>query len=258
VARLNKKNGPESFIVTCFEEFYKQVLRHKQFVASKPWNKGGREATSSPSKTAEYILSKLQTFLEEQFVAASFGDDSFAKNYYAEAQFIMVALADEVFLNLEWPGKTYWEGHLLEQRLYNTHSAGQVFFEKLDDLLANKDPVRTDLATLYLNALALGFQGKYRHFNDAAVLASYRDRLFVFINRSQPQLFLQKTYLFPQGYAHTLEGSGAKELPNKRNWYLVFAGIGIAYLLVSYIVWYMATANLASTANRIITDNVSG
>jgi len=252
VARFDKKNERSSFIIECFEEFYREVLKHKSFVLSTPWQKTEDQGTSSPQATAEYILSRLQTFLEEQATSAQYGGDSFAETYYTEAQFIMVSLADEVFLNLDWPGKRYWEFNLLEQRLYNTHSAGQVFFEKLDEFLKNKDPVRTDLAVLYLNALGLGFQGKYRHFNDAGALSAYRKRLFIFINRREPYLFHKKTHLFPDAYAHTLEGAGAKELPNLRNWYLIFGAVGLSYLFASYIIWYAATADIVRTVNNII------
>ncbi len=250
--QFNQQNGSQSFIVDCFEEFYKQVLKHKQFVFSKPWAKETDIASSSPNATAEYILSNLQTFLEEQAMAVSFGGNGFAENYYAEAQFLMISLADEVFLNLDWPGKTYWESNLLEQRFYDTHSAGQTFFEKLDLLLQNQDPVRIDLAILYLNALALGFQGKYRHFDYAAVLASYRHKLFVFINRREPYLFQQKVHLFEDAYAHTLEGNQTKELPNMRNWAFVILGACFVYFIASYIVWYSATSDINKTLNHII------
>lgn len=252
MARFDKKNQRSSFIIECFEEFYREVLKHKNFVISKPWQNSEPQGESSPQATAEYILSRLQTFLEEQAATAKYGGDSFAESYYAEAQFIMVSLADEVFLNLDWPGKRYWEFNLLEKRLYNTHSAGQVFFEKLDELLKNKDPVRADLAVLYLNALGLGFQGKYRHFNDASILSSYRKRLFVFINRREPYLYQKKIHLFPDTYAHTLEGGEAKELPTLRNWYLIFGGIALTYLFASYIIWYAATGDITRTVNRII------
>jgi len=224
-------------------------------VLAKPWQKSEPQGESSPQATAEYILSRLQTFLEEQAVTAKYGGNSFAESYYEEAQFIMVSLADEVFLNLDWPGKRYWEFNLLEQRLYNTHSAGQVFFEKLDALLANKDPVRVDLAILYLNALGLGFQGKYRHFNDAGVLNTYRKRLFAFINRREPYLFQKKVHLFQDAYAHTLEGGQIKELPNLRNWYILFASLVLIYLFVSYVIWYSATADMTRIVNKIITSS---
>lgn len=259
MARFKNKNERASFIVECFEEFYKEVLRHKKFVLSKPWMKTDNAAESSPNATAEYIISKLQTFLEEQSIKATYGGSSFAETFYEEAKFVMVALADEVFLNLDWPGKSYWEANLLEQRIYNTHSAGQAFFSKLDSLLIDKDPVRVDLAVLYLNALGLGFRGKYRHFDDDGAIRSYQKRLFTFINRREPYLFQQKLHIFQDAYAHTLEGSGAKELPNARNWYFVFGGIGLMYLITSYVIWYSATSEINRVVNRIIAySGVSG
>lgn len=255
MARFNKETERTSFMVECFEEFYRQVLKHKQFVYSKPWKELKGETEGSPNATAEFILSKLQSFLEEQAMTANLGGNSFLENYYAEAQFIMVALADEVFLSLDWPGKPYWEASLLEQRMYNTHSAGQVFFERLDTLLRNKDPVRVDLAVLYLNALGLGFRGKYRHFDDEGALQNYRESLFIFINRREPYLYKEKVHLFPDSYAHTLEGGKAKELPTLRNWYFVFGGIGLAYVLISYIIWYSATVDVDRIVNTIITSS---
>lgn len=252
MARFNIKNERASFIVECFEEFYREVLRHKQFVLSKPWVKTDGAAESSPNVTAEYVITKLQAFLEQQAITANYGGNSFAETYYQEAQFIMVALADETFLNLDWSGKPYWEANLLEQRLYNTHSAGQVLFDKLDALLQNKDPVRTDLAVLYLSALGLGFRGKYRHFEDKGALKSYRMRLFTFINRREPYLFQQKMHLFPDAYSHTLEGNRTKELPNARNWYILFTTIGLTYLSISFVIWYSATADISRVINRII------
>lgn len=252
MARFNKAKERTTFIVECFEEFYREILRHKQFVLSSPWKKAKGDSESTPNSTAEFILSKLQGFLEEQSLTAGYGGDSFSKNYYAEAQFIMVALADEVFLNLDWPGKPYWEANILEQRLYGTHSAGQVFFEKLDSLLLNKDPVKVELAILFLNALGLGFRGKYRHFDNEDLLRNYRKRLFTFVNRRDPYLYDKKMHLFPDAYAHTLEGRVAKELPNLRNWYLIFLGIGLTYLLASYIIWYSASDEIMKAVNRII------
>ncbi len=255
MAQFNKEKERTTFIVECFEEFYREVLKHKNFVLTKPWKKATGEEESSPNATAEFILSKLQIFLEEQALTAAYGGNSFAESYYSEAQFILVALADEVFLNIDWPGKPYWESNLLEQRLYETHSAGQVFFERLDVLLLNKNPIRTDLAILYLNALGLGFRGKYRHLDDKGALKSYRERLFTFINRREPYLFEQKVHLFPDAYAHTLEEGEAKELPNLRNWYFVFGGIGLLYLLTSYVIWYSATGEMSRIVNRIIAYN---
>jgi len=258
VAQLSKQNEAPSFLIECFEDFYQQVLRQKHFVLSKPWKKGEGEAASSPDAIAEHVLEKLKGCLDAQAVTAASGGNSFAESYYAEAQFIMAALADEVFLNLQWPGKKYWESNLLEQRLYETHSAGQTFFSKLDRLLDNWEPTRMDLAVLFLNALALGFQGKYRHFEGASVLRSYRDRLFVFINRREPYLFRESVHLFPEAYLHTIEGAADKTLPSMNRLYYIFAGMGAAYILAACVIWYTATQGVSSTVDHIIASSNAG
>lgn len=252
MARLKSDKERASYIIECFEQFYSEILKHKQFAFSKSAKKVNSTVDSSPEAKAEFIISKLQATIEDQALTAKYGGDSFVESYFNEAQFIMVALADEIFLNLDWPGKTYWESNLLEQSVYGTHSAGQVFFDKLKKLLKNKSPAQKELAILYLNALGLGFQGKYRHFNDVGALHTYRSRLFTFINRREPYLFKQHIHIFPDAYSHTLEASQAKQLPTLRNWYILIAGLTITYLLVSWIIWYSATSELLAIINNII------
>ena len=252
MARFKSDKERASYIIECFEQFYGEILKHKQFALSKSAKKNHGEADSSPEAKAEFIISKLLATIEGQALTAKYGGDSFIENYFNDAQFIMVALADEIFLNLDWPGKTYWESNLLEQVIYGTHSAGQVFFDKLNALLKNQSPVQKELAVLYLNALGLGFQGKYRHFNDAGALHAYRWRLFTFINRREPYLFKQQIHLFPDAYSHTLEATQPKQLPTMRNWYFLIAGVTTTYLVVSWIIWYAATAELMSIVNKII------
>ncbi|MBY0272263.1 MAG: DotU family type IV/VI secretion system protein [Alphaproteobacteria bacterium] len=253
MARFKSDKERSSYIIECFEQFYGEVLKHKQFALSKSSKKISTDATSSPNATAEFILSKLKVVIKEQARGAGYAGSTFSENYFNEAQFIMVALADEVFLNLDWEGKTYWESNLLEQTIYGTHSAGQVFFEKLDALLKEQSPIQKELGVLYLNALGLGFQGKYRHFSDSAILHDYRFRLFTYINRREPYLFKQHIHLFPDAYSHTLEANAPKQLATMRNWYFLIGGLVFIYLIISYIIWYAATSEIKTVINKILT-----
>ena len=253
MARFKSDTERASYLIESFEQFYGEILKHKQFALSKTSKKSDTDATSSPNATAEFILSRLQTVIKEQALTAKYAGNSFSENYFNEAQFIMVSLADEVFLNLNWAGKHYWESNLLEQAIYGTHSAGQVFFEKLDALLKEQSPVQKELGILYLNSLGLGFQGKYRHFNDPAILHSYRTRLFTYINRREPYLFKQRIHLFPDAYSHTLEASEPKMLATLRNWYFLLGGLVLTYFIISYIIWYAATSNVKVLVDKILT-----
>lgn len=252
MARFKSNKERSSYIIESFEQFYGEVLKHKQFALSKSSKKPNTDTTSSPNATAEFILSKLKSIINEQAKETGYAGNTFSENYFNEAQFIMVALADEVFLNLDWAGKTYWESNLLEQIIYGTHSAGQVFFEKLDVLLKEQSPIQKELGVIYLNALGLGFQGKYRHFNDRAILHSYRSRLFTYINRREPYLFKQHVHLFPDVYSHTLEANAPKQLATMRNWYFLIGGLALTYFIISYIIWYSATSDIKAIVDKIL------
>ncbi len=59
---------------------------------------------------------------------------------YFEAQYVMAAFADDVFIHLDWEGRRAWTSNLLEATLFQSHVAGEMFFEKLDRLLRDRDP----------------------------------------------------------------------------------------------------------------------
>jgi type VI secretion system protein ImpK len=242
-----------SFIVNSFENFYREVLIMKDKILTKEWMKPdpqGNEIT--PDLAADFILKHLQNALEKQMIEASYGSTEFAQTYYTEAQYVMVALADEVFLNIKWPGHKYWESNILEKRMYNTHSAGQGFFTRLEKLLQDQDPVRHDIGIVFLFALGLGFRGKYRGSDDKGVIQGLKERLFTFINRREPYLYTGEDVIFPEAYLHTVEGANPQILPNARNWMMIFAGIGFTYLLLSYIIWFSNTWTVSEAAKNIL------
>ena len=124
----------------------------------------------------------LTVFCQSALFAAA------TKVVIAEAQYVMAALADDVFIHLNWEGKHAWTSNLLEAALFGSHTAGEKVFEKLDRLLRDRDPADRSLAAVYLNALSLGFRGKYYGVNDHGRLRRYRNELFAFIFRQPADL----------------------------------------------------------------------
>jgi type VI secretion system protein ImpK len=251
-----------SFIIRYFEDFYCEVIRHKENILGEgnkdEGNKTGKKkskpspATDFSPTTPETVLNCLEQLLKTQAIdAARFGGE-FASKFYNEAQFMMAALADEVFLHLDWAGKSYWENHLLESRLYNTHNAGQLFFEKIDSFLKDRDPSQTDIATLYLLALGLGFKGKFRGIDDQGAIARYRNELHLFIHHRDPELFQPQAQLFPEAYTHTLEDGEIVYLNDFRPWVAGFAAALTFMLFTSYGVWYSATGEIRASVNNIL------
>lgn len=280
-----------SFIVRYFEDFYGEVIRQKSLVLGHPTIKHAEEldlnvevtdsytpdlsqsvkpvknekskvedgaAQSPPSvqqaALPEQIISRLIVLLNSQALDATRYGGQFAAKYYKEAEFIMAALADEIFLHIDWSGKDYWEKNLLESRLYGTHKAGEEFFDRIEEFLKNRDPSRADLAMVYLLALGLGFRGKYRNMDDQGRLAHYRRELFIYINHRDPILFEIGSRLFPEEYQHTVEDAKVSYLNDLKPWLIVFAAIGLVFLFASYVVWTATTYSVSRLTGSIITQ----
>jgi type VI secretion system protein ImpK len=172
---------------------------------------------------------------------------------YFEAQYVMAAFADDIFIHLDWEGRRAWTSNLLEATLFRSHVAGEMFFEKLDRLLRDRDPADKSLAAVYLNALSLGFKGKYHGINDHGKLRRYRHELFAFIFRQPADLMNDSKVAFPDSYVQNLRKEKSKKLTNPRVWLAVLGVVLFAYLAVSHGLWLKLTSRIEQ-ANRQITE----
>jgi type VI secretion system protein ImpK len=172
---------------------------------------------------------------------------------YFEAQYVMAALADDVFIHLNWEGKHAWTSNLLEAALFGSHTAGEKVFEKLDRLLRDRDPADRSLAAVYLNALSLGFRGKYYGVNDHGRLRRYRNELFAFIFRQPADLDGDAKVAFPESYVQNLKQEKSRKLVNPRVWVAVLGVVLFVYLAVSHGLWMKLTSRIEQ-ANQEIVD----
>lgn len=240
-----------SLLLSQFREFYQELARLKA-IALNPANSiapMGKEEALEPAVGAEEIWQRLLTLLESQAERASRSGGAFGFEVYREAQYLMAALADEFFLNENWPGRAGWV--LLETRLFHSSSAGELVFRKLDLLLLQRDPVYLDLAAVYFFALSLGFQGKFRGNDPRNQLDRYKRQLFAIIFRENPELLQRGKRIFPQTYMHTLSEGKALKLPHPRRWLLVFAGILFIWLAVSHLLWRNVTGPVVEHLDQI-------
>ena len=235
-----------SFVIRDFEDFYLQLLKYKSIIAGTPVTQDELEAIAPQA-----ISDTLKTTLERMSMDASQKGGEYATSYFEEAMFIMSALADEFFLNLAWEGRQYWEDHLLESRLFGTHDAGDIFFKNLDNFLGARDPMRRDLAEVYLLALGLGFQGKYRNTEDGGKLKAYRHQLYIFIHHHEPRLYKDGERLFPEVYNFTLAEGPVRYLQDVRQWMIVFLILFTVLFIVSIGVWTETTSRLHTVIDRI-------
>jgi type VI secretion system protein ImpK len=79
-----------------------------------------------------------------------------------DAEAAVVAFLDEAILTLSGPARDKWAEKPLSVELYGEAIAGEVFFERLEELqTASDSPHLADILEVYLLCLLLGFEGKY-------------------------------------------------------------------------------------------------
>lgn len=216
-----------------FREFYIEVISLKRLIQSEGRSlemirkeTNDEKEESGPEALIGTVSKRLLYQLEKHELALTQGDSGgYAYDLYKSTQFVMAALADEIFLQLEWVGREKWKSRLLETKLYKTSSAGGLFFQKIDTLLQQRDSVNLEQAQIYLMALGLGFQGRYRgEEQGAAKLSHYRRELFVMIFGQKSGLDERSQELCPQSYDYCLTEGMGLNLLHPRRW-LIFLGI---------------------------------
>jgi type VI secretion system protein ImpK len=245
-----------SFLLNQFREFYAEVARLKRAVeVSGSVYVFDLPAQDSPdtANAANGVWVHLLSVLERQALEAGQTGGAFAFEIYREAQYVMAALADEIFIHMNWDGRNSWP--LLENKLFHTHIAGEMIFQRLDRLLQRRDPFYLDLAAVYFMALALGFQGKFRGNDTGNALEQYRRQLFAMIYRRTPQLFTSSSPVFPQTYQNTLDRGAGRKLPSQKVWFGLLGGILVLWLIGSQIAWSSISSQVSCLICRVNNGN---
>lgn len=224
---------------------------HKGNGKKIPLDYGEQTPDADYLRMSTFVWQRLVALFERQTTNAWRYGGTNGAEIYREAQYVMVALADEIFLHTEWEGKKVWVSNLLETKIFQSHVAGELFFQKLDRLLQERDPAQRDLAAVYLMALSLGFKGKYRGFDDRGQIALYRQQLFLFLFRRETDLASESKHIFPEAYYHTLREETTKRLANPRIWLAVLGLVMLTYLIASHGLWMSLTSRLNDVNNQI-------
>ena len=210
-----------------------------------------REPSPEQSKLALLVWQNLIALFRRNAVQILRVAGKPTDNYF-EAQYVMAAFADDVFIHLNWEGKRAWTSNLLEAALFQSHVAGELFFDKLDRLLRDRDPADKSLAAVYLTALSLGFRGKYHGLNDHGKLRRYRQELFAFVFRQPQDLEGASKIAFPDSYVKNVREEKRKKLTNPRVWLAVLGLVVVTYLAVSHGVWMKLTSRLDRANQNIV------
>lgn len=234
-----------------FAEFYEELARLK--VAMREGRLGvylmatGRQSVAvSENDLAKLVSERLKALLQQRAKRLASVATQAQSDSYRIAQYLMAALADELLiLEVEWPGRAFWEPCLLERALFESNSAGRDFFAQLEELLSSRGTGRLqeDLAAVFLMSLRLGFKGQHRGSHGSRQLRDYNARLIRFMGAAS----LEHQPAFLQAYQHRIAGTRDERIAPLSRWYRI-AALGIViYLAISTVVWLALTNRLAAS-----------
>jgi type VI secretion system protein ImpK len=211
-----------------FRDFYGVLRRAVEAVRQVPEAEAGA--------VAQALSNQLLQLIELHTLEARRTGGKAAMDTENEARFLKAALADDLLLSTDWAGRNHWHHVLLEANLFRTSQAGDKVFNDIEQILSAREPAQRNLARLYLYALSLGFQGRYRG-GSLEPLQELRRELFEFIYQRAADLQGRDKTLSERAYASTLSYLVARRLPALSRWWVALALILAAMLALSQLLW---------------------
>jgi type VI secretion system protein ImpK len=256
-------NPGESLLAGLFHDFLARLIRARRrvLVAAAGGSAAVREPAPGkrphgredlPLAPEAHVQQEFLELFKHQELAVARHRGVLAVQAGREVQYLMAALTDEVFLNLDWPGAVAWGKQLLEERLFGSHVAGERVFERIDELLQRRDPLTRELAETYLLALGAGFEGRFRRTDATAVLKDYRLRLFEFIGGDFPDYGARDWRLVPSAYANVREVRAEQFVASPHLWMWPPLIALALLLLASTIVWESVRLPLSRQARELL------
>ncbi|HEU4995544.1 MAG TPA: DotU family type IV/VI secretion system protein [Gemmatimonadaceae bacterium] len=256
-AREGEAPPSAGFLFAKFRAFYNEVIRFQhqksEFSAGFATAMIADGEDPGPETAANALSRRLCELLELQAAEAKWMGGEAAERY-PDAQYVMAALADEVFTYSEWEGQSAWPKYRLEQRIYRTHAAEVDVFARIDTLLkdAPETAVARDLARVYLLVLAAGFLGKWRPFGLTRAVAEYRRRLYEYIHSGDALLlYASDRRVFPDAVSRTLEGHAVARFSAAQRWAAILAVLATIYFVVAHVAWSSSSSDLRDVTSRI-------
>ncbi len=112
------------------------------------------------------------------------------------ARFAVFAWIDEAILSSNWQEKDKWQSEQLQRIYYQTTAAGELFFDKLNQLGPQQNQVRE----VYYLCLSLGFTGRYCNPGDEFLLEQLKNSNLKVLGGTSDIRTLEEKTLFPEAY----------------------------------------------------------
>jgi type VI secretion system protein ImpK len=166
------------------------------------------------------LLSASQTLMSQ---------GNFPPEDYDLARFAIVAWVDDTIMNSQWRHSDRWQRELLQRDYYKTTDAGEIFFERLNQV----GPHQRDVREIYYLCLAMGFKGQYCHEGDDFLLDQLKNsNLKLLTGSSLGVPTLDKGDLFPEAYSAEADMSSTAGRGRR---FSSFTWLGLGFPVVLFI-----------------------
>ena len=231
MARTRIETEENDLAMEQFRAFFDELVKAQRRFSEAP--------DTDPDEAAQGMSRHLLNVLEIQTLQSRRDSTRFDIENVADARYLKAVLADELLLNAQWAGRERWTSYLLESALFRTNIAGDLVFKKIEALLSDREPSRREIARLYLFALAMGFQGRFRGAGEQADarLRSYREELYEFIYQRRADLGGRDRVVSESAYTNTLSHIAPRKLPTVSRWSVMALLVVAALLAISEILW---------------------
>lgn len=204
----------------------------------------------SAQAAAEEICDKLSRDIDTQTMEISRNGAPADRAAIEELRYLKAALADEFLLSRPWLGQSHFTETLIETRLFGSSVSGDRIFERIDALLAERSDMSPQMAPLYLFAISIGFEGRYRGPRADHHLQPLRDALFRKIYRREPALAPglasqsanADRVLSAQAYRYPLSNIVPVRFFRFSRGFVGFIGVMLLLLVLSQILWRVMSA----------------
>ncbi len=123
--------------------------------------RANRQDVSDAESFRHHIKEAVRTAAQDARNQAGYSTDDIRK-----ATLAVVGFLDETILNLQSPLFANWPRQPLQEELFGTHLAGEVFFQDLQELLGRVDSEElADVLEVHYLCLLLGYSGRYSFGN---------------------------------------------------------------------------------------------
>lgn len=139
---------------------------------------------------------KVRTDIERMMTESELciKENACSQEDYDDARFAVAAWVDEMILRSAWKEKNRWQREKLQFVYFRTADAGELFFEKLNNL----GPHQMDVREVYYFCLSLGYMGQY----DDMILTGLKTSNLKLLTGSSVALpTLEKDNMFTEAYS---------------------------------------------------------